>query len=243
MWRVGNLSSSDIFGQNYSPNHSAAEVLDIRRKVDVGVVREQFFFGESAPFRWLGHHHCQTTMPSNHHGRRHLGHVVTGSAFRTSPALIFLFWIVATSALQFIHTDHTPASTEFRPVSFAMQDYTVRFPTSSLVLGKRALGNPVKPVNPKPGYELGKIMYMMLILSGDIELNPGPAASIYPCGLCDRKVGWDDRGVACDSCDIWYQCSCISMQSSEYSRLDSTTENWKCYRCDFTFPDHSLYYS
>ena len=86
-------------------------------------------------------------------------------------------------------------------------------------------------------------MYTMLILSGDIKLNPGPVASIYPCGLYDRKVDWDDRGVAGDSCDIWYHCSCISMQSSEYSRLNSTTENWKCYRCDFTFPDHSLYHS
>ena len=212
MWWVANLSSSNIFGQKCSPKSQCSQS-------SWHTERSRCRGHGGTNFSWTcGHWQCP----------------------RTSPALILLFLIVARSALQFIHTDHTPASTVFRPVSFAMQDYTVRFPSTSLVLGKRALGN---PVNPKPGYELGTIMYIMLILSEDIELNSGPATSIYPCGLCDRKVGWDDRVVACDSCDIWYHCSCISMQSSEYSRLNSTTENWKCYRCDFTFPDHSLYHS
>ena len=33
------------------------------------------------------------------------------------------------------------------------------------------------------------------------------------------------------------------MQSSEYVRLDSTSEHWKCFRCNFTISDGSLYHS
>lgn len=40
------------------------------------------------------------------------------------------------------------------------------------------------------------IILLMLLLCGDIELNPGPVnASIYPCGCCHRNVSWSQRVV------------------------------------------------
>ena len=73
----------------------------------------------------------------------------------------------------------------------------------------------------------------------DIQDRPH-CETIYPCGLCDRKVDWGVKGIACDSCNMWYHCSCISMQSTEYGRLDSTSAEWRCFGCDFSFPDNSL---
>ena len=35
------------------------------------------------------------------------------------------------------------------------------------------------------------LLTLILILSNDIELNPGPRnASIFPCGYCDQPVNW-----------------------------------------------------
>ena len=54
-------------------------------------------------------------------------------------------------------------------------------------------------------------MYIFVILisnSWDIETNPGPDSrsddSLYLCGLCDVSVGWEDRGICCDTCNVWY---------------------------------------
>ena len=44
---------------------------------------------------------------------------------------------------------------------------------------------------------------LLLIRSGDVELNPGPKVK-YPCGSCKKAVKWSQRGVCCDQCDTWY---------------------------------------
>ena len=60
---------------------------------------------------------------------------------------------------------------------------------------------------------------------------------------CDLKVSWLDKGVACDNCGIWFHCSCISMKSSQYSQLNSTSEHWYCFHCNTTNSNNSLYHS
>ena len=75
---------------------------------------------------------------------------------------------------------------------------------------------------------------LMLILCGDIELNPGPKQnSVYPCGFCEQNVDFGMKAICCDTCDIWFHKTCVSMTSSVYSELNST-ENWFCYRCHAT---------
>ena len=75
---------------------------------------------------------------------------------------------------------------------------------------------------------------LVLILCGDIELNPGPKQnSVYPCGFCEQKVDFGMKAICCDTCDIWFHKTCVSMTSSVYSELNST-ENWFCYRCHST---------
>ena len=107
-----------------------------------------------------------------------------------------------------------------------------------------AIGNPLLPSSIPPRNHRVMFIFTLLILCGDVECNPGPHyETIYLCGLSDRKIDWGVKGIACDSWHMWYHCLCISMQSTEYERLDSTSAEWNCLRCDFSFPDNSLYHS
>jgi hypothetical protein len=36
------------------------------------------------------------------------------------------------------------------------------------------------------------VMYFIILMRGDIELNPGPN-SIYPCGYCEIPVTWEQQ--------------------------------------------------
>ena len=36
------------------------------------------------------------------------------------------------------------------------------------------------------------VMYFIILISGDIELNPGPnSIYMYPCGYCEIPVTWE----------------------------------------------------
>ena len=43
--------------------------------------------------------------------------------------------------------------------------------------------------------------------------------SKYPCGKCDREVSWEGRGVACESCGIWFHATCQGIGKSTYINL------------------------
>ena len=76
------------------------------------------------------------------------------------------------------------------------------------------------------------IIYFMLLLSGNIELNPGPGqASIFPCGYCQLDVSWDCSGVACDNCEVWFHRSCADIS---YRKLSEVDVSWWCHRCCHT---------
>lgn len=70
-----------------------------------------------------------------------------------------------------------------------------------------------------------------LLLSGDIEMNPGPQ-SIYPCALCDLAVNWSCKAICCDSCQVWIHKTCVDMNSEQYSLIGRSNVSWLCPRCD-----------
>ena len=77
------------------------------------------------------------------------------------------------------------------------------------------------------------LVAIMLLLSGDIEVNPGPTdKSVYPCEFCDLKVLWSCAAVCCDNCSIWYHKSCLEMCSDDFSVLNRPSINWLCCKCD-----------
>ena len=86
------------------------------------------------------------------------------------------------------------------------------------------------PLKPLPTHYPLILLLCLLILANDIELNPGPRALKYPCGVCSKAVKWKDHGVACDSCNVWFHTACIGMYDEIYRSL-SPDISWNCFTC------------
>ena len=73
---------------------------------------------------------------------------------------------------------------------------------------------------------------LIIILSGDIQVNPGPT-SIYPCGCCELPVTWDhQRAACCDNCKLWYHSECIELSSSKINVQQFSNISWICCKCE-----------
>ena len=82
------------------------------------------------------------------------------------------------------------------------------------------------------------IFTLLISNSWDTETNPGPESLIdnshFPCGLCDVSVGWDDRGICCDTCNVWFHIDCQGMSSTMYGIYNKSLSKsiaWECIRC------------
>ena len=71
----------------------------------------------------------------------------------------------------------------------------------------------------------------LLLLAGDVELNPGPCSLRYPCGVCGKAVRNNDRAVACDTCNIWYHTNCMVMNPHVFESLRDSDISWTCFSC------------
>lgn len=75
------------------------------------------------------------------------------------------------------------------------------------------------------------VILLIILLCGDIEVNPGPN-TIYPCGVCERRVDWSCRAIACDQCHVWFHQSCASMSNSIYDHhVLNESMVWTCHHC------------
>ena len=93
------------------------------------------------------------------------------------------------------------------------------------------------------------ILTLILLLAGDIELNPGlvnQKAAVWPIGVCQYPVNWEQEVVACDGCSLWHHRSCLSMCSNDNRDVEGTNVVWLCCKCDsincdsFTFRSYEL---
>ena len=76
------------------------------------------------------------------------------------------------------------------------------------------------------------LLCSILLLSGDIQQNPGPPK--YPCGLCHKLVKRNQRAIECDECSEWFHTKCIHMTSQTFNDLGADTKLlWLCNRCMF----------
>lgn len=74
------------------------------------------------------------------------------------------------------------------------------------------------------------IRLALLIISGDVALNPGPVKC--PCGGCARPVGKNHRAIYCDSCYFWWHIKCASVSPETYRSLGESDDPWTCKSCD-----------
>ena len=84
--------------------------------------------------------------------------------------------------------------------------------------------------------------YWLLILAGDVELNPGPTK--YPCTVCKKAVRSNQHGLCCNGCELWTHAKCCGIAEGEYQRMARLeTFSWRCPLCictELPFSDSSL---
>ena len=65
----------------------------------------------------------------------------------------------------------------------------------------------------------GWFFTLVLLLSGDVHLNPGPSAA-FPCRVCQKEVLDSDPAVQCDQCDMWVHVTCdCSLTINDYNEM------------------------
>ena len=83
----------------------------------------------------------------------------------------------------------------------------------------------------KPKHLLLYLSQLLLLRSSDTELNPGPRAVKFPCGVCSKGCFWLQRAICCDSCEIWYHAKCLNMKDEKYLRYTRSDETFTCFNC------------
>ena len=158
---------------------------------------------------------------------------------------IILLWATAKFCVNFGPTS-SESAVVLGPISVAITDFCTRIPSCGLYTNTGRLGNPTKNfIHIRPASHSSYATLLVLLLSGEIELHPGPItrrSKIFPCGYCQLLVDWSHPALCCNECDIWFHCSCMEVGSSEYNRLHDSSLSWDCYRCK-TRNDSSLFHS
>ena len=93
-------------------------------------------------------------------------------------------------------------------------------------------------------YSKKLLIVTLLLLAGDVEINPGPGGSSFLCGLCEIDANWSNGGIACEHCDVWYHRDCAWLNLSTFNRLASPSRIWICYKCSSkNFSHFTFHYS
>ena len=88
-------------------------------------------------------------------------------------------------------------------------------------------GNKFNSSNPPDRFS---ILNILLLLSGNIESNPGPCRKIkFPCGICNKACTKFQPSVACDHCNVWFHKKCIQMNTLNFNSLKNIS--WYCCNC------------
>ena len=104
--------------------------------------------------------------------------------------------------------------------------------SNTLTLGISHLVSTRKPSHlsaQHPSKTHNKLYICLLLFMHDIELNPGPRSSKFPCGICHKAVTSNQCGVACDTCNIWHHTTCIHMSTNTNKSLHNIS--WHCTSC------------
>ena len=69
------------------------------------------------------------------------------------------------------------------------------------------------------------LLSLLLLLSGDVELNPGPS---YPCPVCGRDYAPRRGAAQCSTCGQWL---CLTTRCSGLTNTRQYTPGWCCLGC------------
>ena len=74
---------------------------------------------------------------------------------------------------------------------------------TQLLVALRGTSITTRP-NSLPRHRTSELLYLsslLLCLSSDIEVNPGPYTPKYPCNICEKAAKWGQQAIQCDGCD------------------------------------------
>ena len=83
----------------------------------------------------------------------------------------------------------------------------------------------------KPVKSKTVLIYIFISQSTNVEVNPGPVVSQYPCGYCNLEVTWSQKGIYCEECGIWYHTDCQGIGDGTYDKLSESKHVWICLNC------------
>ena len=153
---------------------------------------------------------------------------------RISLHTIITLWVLYCLCIG--HSEDHPSSerVSWDNVTEAMHNLAIRKPVTATFSCTRKLSSLLK-TPPSDGHQSPMLTLIVLLLSGDIQTNPGPRqrqVDTFPCGYCQLHVGWEASGIACDGCDTWFHRSCADLSTSAYNQLSNISASWTCYRCN-----------
>ena len=85
------------------------------------------------------------------------------------------------------------------------------------------------PLSLYSGHPPGGWLIALLLLSGDIESNPGPPTIKDPCGICSKSC--KNHAIQCDFCNSWIHKKCSHINPSIWPILSNTSLTWECFNC------------
>ena len=101
--------------------------------------------------------------------------------------------------------------------------------------------NRVQPLSVPVKLRQGHRFLVLLLISGDVSVNPGP--SKQPCGsnACHTTVAKTHRAVLCEACLYWWHIKCADITLNEYKALSNSEDPWLCKTCQ-TFQFSESFY-
>ena len=74
----------------------------------------------------------------------------------------------------------------------------------------------------------------ILLLSGDVQLNPCPSTRTpkYPCGVRSKNANSSHKTMECEVCLTWYHIKCVNMGDNMYQvHTNHNSYTWVCHKC------------
>ena len=164
--------------------------------------------------------------------------------------VILALWLTAQTVLSL--TSHQCQVEIGHPIGSYITTIVQHHPTLALNTNNGYLTNPHRLHKlDLPSRSSTLIKLLLLLIGGDIEINPGPIqwpaksdfAGVFPCGTCELRVDWSDIAVECDGCNVWHHKSCVSMSTSHYDNINANDASWNCHRCHSVNNSSVLYHA
>ena len=76
-------------------------------------------------------------------------------------------------------------------------------------------------------------LVMLLLLGGDIEVNPGADKRKFSCGICSNSVRKNQARIQCDQCSNRFHvnANCCEISPAIFSILENSSCTWICPQC------------